>query len=60
MNQIGFEAFDRSDSFHQKHRMHHLSIFFTGRLLLEAKIWVEFKGAVKIHLKKCTHTRETG
>jgi hypothetical protein len=31
MNQIAFEAPDRSHSFYQKQRRHHLSIFLKGR-----------------------------
>jgi len=30
MNQIGFEAHDRSHSFYQKQRRHYLSIFLKG------------------------------
>jgi hypothetical protein len=59
MNQIAFEAHDSSHSFYQEQRRHHLSSFFTGRPSLEVKRWVEFKGAVRIHQKRCRHTRET-
>ena len=57
MNQIAFEAHDRSHSFYRKQRMHHLSIFLTGGSYRGVKRSVESKVPLK-SIRKDVRTPE--